>query len=113
MIDLIQEHGFYMHMGSGVLLLHAKPTDGVNQLSMSMLRLRHPLTVNTPQLAETDLVFVLGAKDDHSHLTALFQLNELIQYPHCLASIRAAKKPSEVIRILWQWMPQLQDSPRT
>ena len=42
MVDLIENHGFYMYMGSGVLLLHAKPTDGVNELCISLLKLNTP-----------------------------------------------------------------------
>lgn len=107
MVDVIENHGFYMYMGSGVLLLHAKPTDGVNQLCMSMLKLEKPFIYNSETLPETDIIFVLGATDDNSHLKALFQLNELIQYPDFMGSIRATRKPAEVINILWQWLPRL------
>jgi len=111
MVDVIKDHGFYMYMGSGVLLLHAKPTDGVNELCMSMLKLEKTF-VYSDVLPETDLVFVLGATDDNSHLRALFQLNELIQYPEFLQDIRSTKKPVEVINILWQWLPRLSQTPQ-
>jgi len=110
MIDLIENYGFYMYMGSGVLLLHAKPTDGVNQLCMSMLKLKQPFKFKNETPPDTDIIFVLGAVDDNSHLTALFQLNDLIQYPEFLNSIRKTKKSSEVVNILWQWLPKLTDS---
>ncbi|MDO9546048.1 MAG: BglG family transcription antiterminator [Pelolinea sp.] len=107
MVKLIEDHGFYMYMGSGVLLLHAKPTDGVNQLCMSMLKLQHPFKFDKGTPPDTDIIFVLGATNDNSHLTALFQLNELIQYPDFMTSIRDTKRPSEVVNILWQWIPKL------
>jgi mannitol/fructose-specific phosphotransferase system IIA component (Ntr-type) len=110
MIDVIENHGFYMYMGSGVLLLHAKPTDGVNQLCMSMLKLEQPFKFENETPPDTDIIFVLGATDDNSHLTALFQLNELIQYPEFMNGIRNTKKPSEVVNILWQWLPKLTES---
>jgi len=110
MIDVIENYGFYMYMGSGVLLLHAKPTDGVNQLCMSMLKLEQPFKFEHDTPPETDIIFVLGATDDNSHLTALFQLNELIQYPEFMNSVRNTKKPSEVVNILWQWLPKLTGS---
>jgi transcriptional antiterminator len=110
MIDLIESYGFYMYMGSGVLLLHAKPTDGVNQLCMSMLKLKQPFKFENDTPPDTDIIFVLGATDDNSHLTALFQLNELIQYPEFMNGIRNTKKPSEVVNILWQWLPKLTES---
>ena len=107
MIEVIEKYGFFMYMGSGVLLLHAKPTDGVNRLCMSMLKLEQPFKFKNNTPPDTDIVFVLGATDDNSHLTALFQLNELIQHPDFMRTIRNAKKPSEVIKILWQWLPKL------
>ncbi len=107
MVDVIADHGFYMYMGSGVLLLHAKPTDGVNRLCMSMLKLDKPFIYDQNTLPETDIIIVLGATDDNSHLKALFQLNELIQHTAFMESIREAKKPVQIINTLWQWLPRL------
>lgn len=107
MIDVITDYGFYMYMGSGVLLLHAKPTDGVNRLCMSMLKLDKPFIDDQNSLSKTDIIFVLGATDDNSHLTALFQLNELIQHAEFMESFRTAIKPAQVINTLWQWLPKM------
>jgi len=107
MVEVIADYGFYMYMGSGVLLLHAKPTDGVNRLCMSMLKLDKPFIYDQNTLPETDIIIVLGATDDNSHLKALFQLNELIQHAEFMESIRTAKKPVQIINTLWQWLPRL------
>jgi len=107
MIELIDQHGFYMYMGSGTLLLHAKPTDGVNELCISLLRLASPFHFEDNRIPDVDLVFVLGACDDNSHLTALFQLNELVQIPEFMHAIRKAGKPSEIIHYIWEWLPKL------
>ncbi|MDK2979713.1 MAG: mannitol operon transcriptional activator [Chloroflexota bacterium] len=107
MIDLIKNHGFYMYMGSGTLLLHAKPTDGINELCMSMMRLSKPFHFEAGPIPDVDVVFVLGATDDNSHLTALFQLNELVQIPAFMQDLRKAEKPGEIIHLLWEWTPKL------
>ena len=107
MIDLIENHGFYMYMGSGTLLLHAKPTDGVNELCMSMMRLSKPFHFDAGRIPDVDMIFVLGATDDNSHLTALFQLNELVQIPDFMRELRKAEKPGEIIHLLWEWTPKL------
>ena len=96
-----------MNLGEGVLLLHAKPTDGVNQLCMSFLKLVRPYHLDNSGNPDIDIVFVLGAVDDNTHLTALFQLNELIRYPEFLKAIRESKNPQDIIQILWQWVPKL------
>ena len=113
MVDVITDYGFYMYMGSGVLLLHAKPTDGVNRLCMSMLKLDKPFVYDQNTLPETDIIIVLGATDDNSHLKALFQLNELIQHAEFMDSIRAANKPAQIINTLWQWLPRLGEPEKT
>ncbi len=110
MVDLIKNHGFYMYMGSGVLLLHAKPTDGVNELCISLLKLKSPFHLKDQRIPDFDLIFVLGATDDNSHLTSLFQLNELIQFPLFMEKIRQSTHPSEIINTLWQWLPKLPES---
>lgn len=107
MVELIENHGFYMYMGSGVLLLHAKPTDGVNQLCISLLKLAQPFHFKDNRIPDIDLIFVLGATDDNSHLTALFQLNELIQFPLFMQAIRKSTSPRDIIQVLWQWLPKL------
>lgn len=110
MMEVIEQYGFYMYMGVGVLLLHAKPTDGVNQLCISLLRLNKPFHFEDNRIPDIDLIFVLGATDDNSHLTALFQLNELIQFPLFMDAVRSAKQPTDIIHTLWQWLPKLPES---
>jgi mannitol/fructose-specific phosphotransferase system IIA component (Ntr-type) len=110
MVDLIDHHGFYMYMGSGVLLLHAKPTDGVNQLCISLLKLAQPFHFEDNRIPDIDLIFVLGATDDNSHLTALFQLNELIQFPLFMQAIRQSTNPRDIIQVLWHWLPKLPEN---
>lgn len=110
MIAVIENYGFYMYMGSGVLLLHAKPTDGVNELCISMLKLDFPFHFDDGRVPDVDIVIVLGATDDHSHLTALFQLNELIQFPEFMEGIRSAQEPADIVRTLWKWLPNLPET---
>ena len=107
MIELMDQHGFYMYIGPGVLLLHAKPTDGVNELCMSMMKLDKPYQFDKADVPSVDLVFVLGATNDNSHLTALFQLNDLVQSPGFLDALRKTETQSEIIRTIWKWFPAL------
>ncbi len=111
MLELIDQYGFYMYMGAGVLLLHAKPTDGVNQLCISLLKLDTPFHFGDNRIPDINLIFVLGATDDNSHLTALFQLNELIQFPEFIESLQNARSPADVVHTLWRWLPALTETP--
>jgi mannitol/fructose-specific phosphotransferase system IIA component (Ntr-type) len=72
-----------------------------------MMRLSKPFHFDASRIPDVDVVFVLGATDDNSHLTALFQLNELVQIPDFMQALRKAEKPGEIIHLLWEWMPKL------
>jgi mannitol/fructose-specific phosphotransferase system IIA component (Ntr-type) len=72
-----------------------------------MLRLSKPFHFSENLIPDIDLIFVLGATDDNSHLNALFQLNEMVQIPKFMKEIREADKPSEIIHQLWEWLPKL------
>ncbi len=69
-----------------------------------------PVHFEDQRIPDIDVIFVLGATDDNSHLTPLFQLNELIQFPLFMESIRQAAQPTDVIHTLWKWLPKLPES---
>jgi mannitol/fructose-specific phosphotransferase system IIA component (Ntr-type) len=56
-----------------------------------------------------DIVFVLGAVDNHAHLTALFQLSDLLQTPTFLHDLRNSKSPFDVLRTVWRYIPTIQN----
>ena len=109
MVDVILEHGPYMALAPGVLLLHAKPTDGVNSLCLSLLMLEHGMLFGESTNNPIDIVFVLGAVDNHAHLTALFQLSDLLQTPTFLHDLRGSKSPFDVLRTVWRYVPTIQN----
>lgn len=80
MINNVQELGPYIVMAPNVAIPHARPEDGVKKLSMSLLKLNEPVSFS-PGDANKDaqLVFVLAAVDNESHLKALSQLTELLE----------------------------------
>ena len=108
MVDVINEHGPYMALAPGVLLLHAKPTDGVNALCLSLLMLEHGISFGDSATNPIDIVFVLGAVDSHAHLKALFQLSDLLQTPAFLQELRSSKSPFDVLRAFWRYAPTIQ-----
>jgi mannitol operon transcriptional antiterminator len=109
MVDVILEHGPYMALAPGVLLLHAKPTDGVNALCLSLLMLEQGILFGESAAHPIDIVFVLGAVDNHAHLTALFQLSDLLQTPTFLHDLRNSKTPFDVLRTVWRYIPTIQN----
>jgi transcriptional antiterminator len=106
-LNIIDEHGAFMGLAPGMMLLHAKPTDGVNQLCLSLMKLRKPVIFRDSEIGPVDIVAVLGAVDSHSHLTALFQLYSLVQNHEFMADLRASLSPADILRTVWRWLPNV------
>ncbi|MBO0453286.1 PTS sugar transporter subunit IIA [Candidatus Enterococcus murrayae] len=68
MIDSVQEHGPYMVIADYFALLHARPGEGVNQQSMSLLVVKEPVDMLDKPVK---IFLVLAAKDSQSHLESL------------------------------------------
>ena len=109
MIKIIEDYGPYMVLSPGVILLHARPTDGVQEVCLSALILDHGVAF-TEESGAIDIAFVLGALDDTHHINVLAQLSSLIYQPEFLAALRAASKPADVLRAVWNYVNPLECS---
>lgn len=65
MIKNVDIYGPYIVLGPDIALAHALPKNGVNQLGVSLLRLKKPALFKDRQAS---LIFVLAPEDKHSHL---------------------------------------------
>ncbi|MBP2032611.1 transcriptional antiterminator/mannitol/fructose-specific phosphotransferase system IIA component (Ntr-type) [Clostridium algifaecis] len=89
-INLTKIHGPYMVLGKGIMLAHAKPSNGVNSLGICLALFKH--AVDIPVLkdkgtAKVNLIIGLAPVDSVSHLTALSQLMNKIQDDNWIASV--------------------------
>ena len=80
MIQNIETLGSYVVLAPNVAIPHARPENGVKKLSMSLLKLNKPISFSPGDPSKNvQLIFVLAAVDNHSHLKALSQLTELLE----------------------------------
>ena len=80
MITNIEKLGSYVVLAPNVAIPHARPEEGVKKLSMSLLKLNKPVSFSPDDPHKNvQLIFVLAAVDNHSHLKALSQLTELLE----------------------------------
>ncbi|WP_155590532.1 PTS sugar transporter subunit IIA [Lysinibacillus cavernae] len=77
MIQSIEQYGPYIIITPKVAIPHARPTDGVHELGMSLLRLQKPVYFSPSQ--PVNLIIVLAAIDNASHLQALADLTLVLQ----------------------------------
>ncbi len=99
MIRVTEQYGPYTTSAPGVVLLNARPNDGVNKLCMSMLILAHPVDFGAS--LNISIAFVLGASDNHSHLNALYQLSKVCEQEDAVDRLKKCRRTSEVLREIW------------
>ena len=80
----------------GAALLHAPPP-GVRRLCMELINLREPIHFGHPDNDPVQIAVVLGAVDGRSHITALQELNQLMQDDKARSAIRDTLHKSVVL----------------
>jgi mannitol/fructose-specific phosphotransferase system IIA component (Ntr-type) len=87
---VLSEMGPYAVIAPGIVLLHARPEDGVLQPCLALLTLSTPVPFGHSENDPVDLVLALGAVDKQAHVAALRELALLLGDDTTLARIRAA-----------------------
>src|SRR5512135_1320213 len=70
---VLQEMGPYAVIAPGIVLLHARPEDGVLQPCLALVTLATPVKFGHSENDPVDLVFALGAMDKQAHIASLQQ----------------------------------------
>lgn len=97
---VLKEMGPYAVIAPGIVLLHARPDDGVIQACLGLITLMDPVPFGHSENDPVDLVFALGAVDKMAHISALQQLAEMLGDPEKLKAIRSAADDSSLLTIL-------------
>lgn len=96
---VLQEMGPYAVIAPGIVLLHARPEDGVLEPCLGLITLSQPVPFGHSQNDPVDIVLALGAVDKQSHITALQQLGSLLGDLEKLKEIRSARHVSDLVEI--------------
>jgi mannitol/fructose-specific phosphotransferase system IIA component (Ntr-type) len=100
MIDHVKNLGPYIVIVPHIAIAHARPEQGVNELSMSMLCLKNPVSFSEKEEHQVRLVLVLAAVDRDGHLQALSQLVTLLSDEDKLGKIMSASSAEEEVPII-------------
>jgi PTS system ascorbate-specific IIA component len=100
MTRVLKEMGPYAVIAPGIVLLHARPEDGVIEPCLGLITLVNPVPFGHPENDPVDLVFALGVVDKQAHITALQQLAEMLSDAVKLQEIRSAPNNSSLLKIL-------------
>ena len=98
--DLLRQHGPYMVLTSGVVLLHAMTGYGVNRVCMSMTNFQNPIKFGHAYNDPVKLALVIGSPDNHSHIRALRQLSKLLEDKPLMQSLQSALSEVDLHRLV-------------
>lgn len=77
-VHLTELYGPYMGIGQGIMLAHAKPSDGVKSLSANFTLFKHPFNLANSE-KQIRLIITLAPIDTTSHMFFLERLLEAVQ----------------------------------
>ena len=100
MKQVLKEIGPYAVIAPGIVLLHARPEDGVIEPCLALVTLATPVPFGHSQNDPVDLVFALGAVDKQAHIESLQQLAEMLGDENVLQRLRSATTAGELAGIL-------------
>ncbi|UOQ45458.1 BglG family transcription antiterminator [Halobacillus salinarum] len=100
MIDNVNELGPYIVIAPRIAIPHARPEAGVEKLGMSFLRVTEPVYFSEQEKHRAQLVIVLAAIDNQTHLTALAQLTEMLSNENNVEHLISANEAESVIELI-------------
>ncbi|MGQ9686921.1 MAG: PTS sugar transporter subunit IIA [Thiobacillaceae bacterium] len=90
MVGVLRDMGPYAVIAPGIVLLHARPEDGVRRPCLGLITLSPPVPFGHSENDPVDIVIALGAVDKQAHIEALQGLALLLSDTAALQRIRAA-----------------------
>jgi len=100
MIEMFEHHEPYIVIAPRVAIPHARPEDGVNHLSMSLLKLDEDVDFGGYPIR---IFIVIAAIDRSTHLRALMQLNDLLSEESNIHKILEATQKQEILSLLEEY----------
>lgn len=100
MINSVNELGPYIIITPLVALPHARPEQGVQKMGLSLLRLKQAVAFSNDSDHLVNLVIVLAANDNSSHIGILTELSDLLGEEANVQAMIAANSSDEIITII-------------
>lgn len=98
-VHQIEQHGITTYLTPDILLLHDAPPEGATEGALSLLKLKHPLQFDLPNVRLTPkLIVILVPAENLSHIPLLEALNTLISDDDTLAHLLNATSLQELRR---------------
>ena len=83
-----------------IVLPHARPEDGVNKTSFSLVTLKNPVNFGNDKNDPVKLVITIASKNNKDHIKFLAEIVDLLRNKEDLQKIFETTSKEEVINIL-------------
>lgn len=97
-INNIVKNGPYIIIMPKVAIPHSRPEDGVNETTVSLLKLNKP--VMYPEENSVKVVLMLAAADKEKHLKMISSLTDLLSDSEKMSMIMDATSEDEILNII-------------
>lgn len=95
-ISEVRYYGPFMFVMQGLVLAHAKPEDGVNNLDVSMTVFKEP--VRFSEFYEAKVIITLATVDQEKHLKILSDIMDAFAIESRVDSLAALDTPDEILK---------------
>ncbi|MCW9685456.1 PTS sugar transporter subunit IIA [Proteus mirabilis] len=95
-----EQIGPYYVLGPGIVMPHARPEEGVNQLSLALTIIEKGVEFGADENDPVKLLIVLAATDNDSHINAIVKLAELFDNQDDIDTLLQAKSKAEVLAVI-------------
>ncbi|EMK5745123.1 PTS sugar transporter subunit IIA [Proteus mirabilis] len=95
-----EQIGPYYVLGPGIAMPHARPEEGVNQLSLVLTIIEKGVEFGANENDPVKLLIVLAATDNDSHINAIVKLAELFDNQDDIDTLLQAKSKAEVLAVI-------------
>ncbi|MBI6529527.1 PTS sugar transporter subunit IIA [Proteus vulgaris] len=92
--------GPYYVLGPGIAMPHARPEDGVNQLSLALTIVEQGVEFGADENDPVKLLIVLAATDNDSHINVIMKLAELFDNDKDIQMLFNAKSKADVLAVI-------------
>ncbi|GIP33836.1 PTS sugar transporter subunit IIA [Paenibacillus sp. J2TS4] len=100
MLASYRDKGPYFVLAPHIALPHAKAEDGVNEASVSFVRLQQPVAFGHASNDPVELVFALGSSSSSDHIMLLRKLTTLLNNPANVEALKQAQTPQDVEAVI-------------
>lgn len=95
-----EQIGPYYVLGPGIAMPHARPEEGVNQLSLALTIIEKGVEFGADENDPVKLLIVLAATDNDSHINAIVKLAEFFDNQDDIDTLLQAKSKAEVLAVI-------------